>query len=409
MNNFGDLVRFEYKKIFMKRSIWIALFLYIFTIVVSCFGVLIGNEYRDGVPGRSNFESMKMDREYERALTGKEIYSDLIMETSKAYQKVPSEKSVQYTNTEEYQTYARPYSAIYGIIRPIYNKTVSSDFSYQDFQKITPDIAGALYDYRIEKIRDTVENYPVSEGLKEKIIALDDKVVKPFVFEYFGGYNRFIALIHTTGLISAFLVVFLVAPIFCGEYHGCDQLILSSKNGKDSLIKAKLLTGFSITAIFTLLGILLTYVLCMLIYGFDGKDAALQLKIPLSTLAITIGQLSIICAVCVFFACIVLEAITIFLSAKMKSSFIVITISGALIFIPTFINPPYNIRILHQLYLLLPSNMMLYVNMIDPIGFGYDVLGHIMHPYIIMPVFAIVVNMLLMPFSYKAFKYHQVE
>lgn len=409
MNNFGDLVKFEYKKIFMKWSTWIALVLYIFAIVLSCFGTLIGNEYVDGAPVRSHYEAMTMDRAYERALAGKEINSDLIMKASKAYQKVPAEKSVQYTNIEEYETYARPYSAIFGIIRPIYNKTVASDFGYQAFQKITPDIAVALYNYRIEKIRDTVENYPVREELKEKIIALDDKVVKPFVFEYFGGYDRFIVLMYSTGMFSAFLVVFLIAPIFCSEYHGSDQLLLSSKNGKHSLIKAKLFAGFSVTAIFTLLGILLTYMSCMLIYGFDGKNAALQLKIPLSTLAVTIGQLSIICIVCVLFACIVLGAITMFLSAKMKSSFIVSTISGALIFIPMFIKPSYNIRILHQLYLLLPSNMMLYANMVDPIGFGYDVLGHIMHPYIIMPIFAIVVSMLLMPFSYKTFKYHQVE
>jgi hypothetical protein len=214
---------------------------------------------------------------------------------------------------------------------------------------------------------------------------------------------------YTTGLISAFLVIFLIAPIFCGEYHRCDQLILSSKNGKHSLIKAKLFTGFSITSIFTLLGILLTYMPCMLTYGFDGKNAALQLKIPLSTLAITIGQLSIICVVCVFFACLLLGAITMFLSAKIKSSFIVITISGALIFIPMFIKASYNIRILHQIFLLLPSKMMQYTNMIDPIGFGYEVLGHIIHPYIIMPIFAIVVSVLLTPFSYIAFKYHQVE
>lgn len=407
MNNFGDLVKFEYKKIFIKRSTWIALVIFILSTVFSCFGIIIGNEYVDGVPVRSNYESMKIDREYERALTGKEINAELIMEASKAYQKVPAEQSVQYTNTQEYQTYARSYSSIYGIIRPIYNKTLASTFGYQELQKITPDMASSLYDYRIQKIKDTTENYPVSDNVKEKIMALDEQVVKPFVFEYFGGYDRFIVLMYTTGLISAFLVAFLIAPIFCGEYHGIDQMILSSKNGKNSLIKAKLFTGFSITTAIALVGTLLTYIPCMLMYGFDGASAALQLKIPLSTLPITIGQLSIICFICVFFACILLGAITMLLSAKIKSSFVVITISGALIFIPMFIKCSYNTIFLYKLYLLLPSNMMQYVNIIDPVG--YEIFGSVIHSYIVMPIFAIVVSILLMPFAYKIFKNHQVE
>lgn len=407
MNNFWDLFKFEYKKIFIKKSTWIALVLSIFVIVFSCFGLIIGSEYVDGSPVRSNYESMKMDREYERALTGKEINSNIIMEVSKAYQKIPSEQSVQYTNSPEYQLYARPYSAIYSIVRPIYNKTVVSDFGYQEFQKMTPDIASAFYDYRSQKVKDTTKNYPVSDEVKEKIIAFDEQIVKPFVFEYFGGYDRFLVLMYTTGIILAFLIAFLTAPIFCGEYYGSDQLILSSRNGKNTLIKAKLLTGFTITAVVAMIGTLLTYIPCMLIYGFDGVNAALQLKIPLCTLPLSVGQLSIICFFCVFLACILVSAITMFLSAKIKSSFVVITMSGALIFIPIFMKCSYNTLLLYKLYLLLPSNMMNYTNMIDPIG--YKIFGVVIQQYIAMPIFALLVSMILIPFTYQMFKNHQVE
>jgi hypothetical protein len=232
-------------------------------------------------------------------------------------------------------------------------------------------------------------------------------VTKPFVFEYFGGYDRFITLMYTTGLITAFLVAFLIAPIFCGEYSGSDQMILSSKNGKNSLIKAKLFTGFSLTTIISIVGTLLTYLPCMLIYGFDGRNAALQLKIPLCTLPLTIGWLSFISFVCVFFACILIGAITMLLSARIRSSFVVITISGSLIFIPMFIKCTYNFMPLYKLYLLLPSNMMIYTNMIDPTS--YEIFNLVIQPYVIMPMFAVFVSVILMPFTYQIFRNHQVE
>lgn len=407
MNNFWDLLSYEYKKIFIRKSTWIALLLFVFIIIFNCFGTIIGNEYENGVPVRSKYDSMNMDREYERALVGKEINADLIMEASRAYQKIPVEKSLQYTITPEYQKYARPYYPVYGLIRPIYNKTVVANFGYQELQTITFDIANSFYDYRSVKIKDTTENYPVSNKVKERILALDQRVKKPFVIEYFGGYDRFVVLMYTTGLICAFMLAFIIAPIFSGEYHGVDQLILSTKNGKKSLIRAKLLTGVSISISVIVIGTLLTYIPCMIVYGFDGANAALQLKVPLSTLPLTMGQLGIICFVCVSFACVLIGTITMVLSAKLQSSFIVITISGALIIIPLFIKCSYNNLLLYKLYLLIPTNMMEYMNMIQPLGYG--VFGYLIPPYIYMPMIALFVSAILMPFAYKVFENHQVE
>lgn len=247
----------------------------------------------------------------------------------------------------------------------------------------------------------------MSDKVKEKIIAFDEQVKKPFTFEYFEGYDRFIVQMFTTGLMVAFLAAFLIASIFCGEYRGSDQIILSSKNGKNSLIKAKLFTGFTITTAIVLAGTLLTYLLCMMIFGFDGFNAVLQLKIPLCTLPFTIGQLSVICFICVYFACILLCAITMFLSAKLKSSFVAITICGMTIFVPMFIKCSNHTGILYQLYLLLPSNMMKYNNMINPVG--YEIFGIVLQPYVVIPIFSILISIILMSFAYKIFQHHQVE
>lgn len=85
MDNFWDLVKFEYKKIWIKRSARIGLIIFVLIIIFSCFGTITGKEYVEGVPVRTHYDSMKMDRKFERALSGKEINLNLIMEASKAF------------------------------------------------------------------------------------------------------------------------------------------------------------------------------------------------------------------------------------------------------------------------------------------------------------------------------------
>ena len=49
-------------------------------------------------------------------LNGKEINQSLLEETIKAYGMIPA-TAEKYSSTEEYQTYARPYSAIFNFVR----------------------------------------------------------------------------------------------------------------------------------------------------------------------------------------------------------------------------------------------------------------------------------------------------
>ena len=405
MNNFWNLVGFEYKKIFMKKSVWFAIILSVITVVWSCFGLVLGQEYIDGKPVRSGYEGMLMDREFGRALSGRAIDGKLIMEASKAYQMLPTNEP-RYSITKEYQKYARPYSDIYGFVRTIYNKTIVSSFGHVELQNITEEQAASLYDIRKEKIKETTLSYELNERSKEKINTLDKKVKKPIIYEYMAGYDRYFSLLYTSGLIAAFLIAICIAPIFAGEYKGADQLILSSKNGKKSLIQAKIFAGATIAVFFTILLCLITYFACMFIYGFDGANGALQLKVPLSTLPLKVGEVAILFSICVLFACIFFSVITMLFSAKLRSSFGVIIVMSLILIVPMFVSVPVYFVTIYRMSMLLPSNMMEFWNIISPMF--YEIFGLSIEPYIFMPIFAALTSIIILPFAYKAFKNHQV-
>jgi hypothetical protein len=230
------------------------------------------------IANKSSYDNIKTDREYARALSGRELDKDLIMEASAAYAQIPS-KTGKYNVTEEYQLYARAYSSIHSMLT-IYD-TADHNFELFDMQNITEKQASLYYDVRRAKIKQYVNQLNLNDHSKLKLLKLDEKVQKPFLMDYIGGYEEFIFMMYTTGITSAFIIAICLAPIFSGEYtRNTYQIAISTKNGKRTLIFAKLLIGFLTAIILCMILTLITYLSSMLIYGFDGFAAQYQILFP---------------------------------------------------------------------------------------------------------------------------------
>lgn len=405
MSNFWNLVGFEYKKILCKKSVQIALLLAFLATVLGVGGTLLGSSYIDGKVSESNYDAMVRDRAYARALDGRILNEELIMEAVKAYAKIP--EANQYQSTQEYQKLARPYSGLYSIIRTIYN-TESQRFNMEDFQLLTEEQAGRFYATRRQKQVQLVGETGMSDKAKEKVLGLDAQIETPFTFSYTDGYTRFFVILYTTSLMSAFVMAVCIAPLFSGEYStGTDQLLLASRHGKNRLIKAKLFTGFSLAAAICLLLTAVTYIFSMCLFGFDGGSAPLQLYVPMSPYPLTMGQTALLLSICTFFAGILAAAITMLLSARLTSPFGVIILISLLLIVPLFINVSETYIWLYNLFHLLPTNMSSLPVATD--GIQYEFFGLVVRPYVFLPLFAAAVSVLLTPFAYRSFKNHQVQ
>ena len=404
MNGFWNLVSFEYKKILRKRSVQIALLLAVLVTAFSVVGTLLGSHYVDGKPYESNYDAMVKDRAYARNLSGRLLDKTLIMETVNAYAQIP--ESNKYQDTEEYLTIARAYGPVYGMVRSVLN-TDSKRFNMEDFQVLTDEQADAFYVTRHNQLEYVIAQTRMSEHAKQQVIDLDAQIKTPLTFSYTDGYTRFFVIVYTLGLIAAFVMAICVAPLFSGEYvSGADQLILSSKHGKNRLIAAKLFTGFSLAAVICLALTALSFGMSLAIFGADGGSAPLQLYLISSPYPLTMWQTALLLAVCTFFACMMTTAITMLLSAKLKTPFGVIILIGVLLIAPMLGSVSEQNIVLYKLYNLLPTQMADLWSVIGRIQ--YEFFGLVVRPYVFLPLFAVVVSVLLTPFAYRSFKNHQI-
>lgn len=247
----------------------------------------------------------------------------------------------------------------------------------------------------------------MSEHAKKEVLALDNQVQTPFTYSYIDGYTRFFTMMYITGLIAAIFTAICTAPLFSGEYAcRADQLILASKHGKGRLIGAKLFTGFTAASGLAITFTLISYLQCMLTFGFDGGNAPLQLYMPMCSYPLTLGQTALLLSASVLCACLFTAAVTMLLSARFRSPFPVIVLTGLLLLVPMFTNVTEANILLYNLVHLLPTNMLVFKNITSLIQ--YELLGLVVRPYVFLPLFGAAVSVLLTPLAYRSFRNHQI-
>lgn len=399
MSSFCELVRFEYKKILRKRSTVITLLLGILLTVISSVGTLVGNHYVEGKVFESNYDGMKKDREYRRKLSGREINSNLLSETIEAYSRIPPTDGI-YANTDEYQLYARPYSEIYYIIRRAYNIN-----DYKQMASITKESLNDFYTIRQSMVEKIIENTAMSAKEKTNSINLSREVKTPFIYSYTDGYKRFLTQMYVTAILICFICTICIAPLFAGEYSdGMDSLVFSSKYGKNKMICAKLVTGISFTILLSIVFTIVSYITVMVFFGWEGSSSPIQLFSPLSIVPFTMGQVAMLYFILVLFGNILSSTLTMVLSAKLKSPFIVLVIMTAITIIPGFVSVSEDVLWIYHLYNLIPINMFNIDNIISI--FSINFLGLTIRPYELIFSIAIVASIILLPFAYRSFKNH---
>ncbi|BAE84583.1 ABC transporter permease [Desulfitobacterium hafniense] len=404
MSGFWTLVGFEYKKILGKPRVQLTLLLAVLITAFSVGATLLGSYYLEGRPYETHYEAMVKDRDYARALSGRPLDKELIMATVRAYGQIPQADT--YQATEEYQTIARPYSSLYGIVRSVFN-TGSKRFNMEDFQALTPAQAEGFYTTRQERLEQMIRQTQMGEAAKTQVLNLSEQVKTPLTFAYTESYTRFFVLINTLGLTAGFVTAICLAPLFAGEYtSGAAQLILSSKRGKNKLIAAKLLTGFSLAALISLVLSALTFLLSRLIFGGEGAGAPLQLYLIFSPYPLTMGHTALLLALAAFLACLMTAALTMVLSARLHSPFAVIILISALLIAPMLGSVSEHNLLLYRLYHLFPTQMTALWSVMDPIQ--YELPGLVVKPYVFLPLFAAAVSALLTPLAYRSFKHHQI-
>lgn len=352
MNNFGVLYRYEIKKLIRRKIVWIAGAIILALSLLSISADVTGKYYVDGVVYDTHYHMMKTDREYERRISGREINQELMEEMQAAYRKVPTD-ALRYSLTDEYQTYARPYSQIYQIVRKV--------MGFSDLEDICAwkvDEA-AFYDAFSENNEAAYISGFLSEGEKAYWTKKEEALEKPFVFGYADGYWKLISAAHTISVMMLLFCTICLSDIFTREHTlRTDQLLLSSRFGKRQAYLAKAAAGMSFVLISTFVMTMIMIVTSLGIYGTDGFSVMIQIAVAGYPLQLKAGIVVIMMYALMILASLLTSAFVIMLSEFFRSSTATLAAVSGISLLPLFVRVPSQLRVLAQIWGYLPGGLL---------------------------------------------------
>ncbi len=358
MKNLKTLYRFEMKKIFGRKIVWITVGIMLLLTASTVCSQLLGTYYIDGKKVDSNYAIFQKSRAYEKTLSGRPVDQSLLEETWDAYGKIPS-ASEHYAGTKEYWTYAFPYSAIFGFAANACDMDPAEALNWEPSE-------AELYEGRTEMLEDLWDGAYLTEGEKEYWRQQELSVKTPFVYAYKEGWWMLLDGLYTIGIITLLTIAVCLSSVFPVERaRKTDQLIFCSCYGKRTLYLAKILAGISFAVGIALLYTAAAMVLALAVYGCDGFGAAFQLIYPDYSGSISVGQAVLISYGLLLAAAVLAGAFVMVLSEILKNAVGTLAVISGVIILAMFVNLPVHLRVLVQIWNYLPSVFLSLWNIFD--------------------------------------------
>lgn len=256
---------------------------------------------------------------------------------------------------------------------------------------------------KIEKILND-SSKELSEAEKDYWRNLNSKVEEPFQYGYYEGWEVIISAFELL-MFAVLAVCIVIAPVFSGEYQaGTDTVLLSGKYGKTKLTTAKNLAALFFGVLAFTLHVLLAFGLPLAAFGTDGWNLPLQINgttvpYPLTFLEGTLINLGVI-----YLVLLAMIGVTLFLSARMKSPYLVLTVVVPVLFVPMFLSPNGTSGIYNLLVFLTP-----YQSLVPNFGsyLSYQFGPVVLDAFAVRTVLYAVLALILLPLAGRGFRRHQ--
>ena len=256
---------------------------------------------------------------------------------------------------------------------------------------------------KIEKILND-SSKELSEAEKDYWRNLNSKVEEPFQYGYYEGWEVIISAFELL-MFAVLAVCIVIAPVFSGEYQaGTDAVLLSGKYGKTKLTTAKILAALFFGVLAFTLHVLLAFGLPLAAFGTDGWNLPLQINgttvpYPLTFLEGTLINLGVI-----YLVLLAMIGVTLFLSARMKSPYLVLTVVVPVLFVPMFLSPNGTSGIYNLLVFLTP-----YQSLVPNFGsyLSYQFGPVVLDAFAVRTVLYAGLALILLPLAGRGFRRHQ--
>lgn len=345
MGQFRTLFFYEMKKIAQRKNTWITFGALLVLFLGLIAGRQVGSTYINGEFLETKKEGFAIDRENGLKFSGRKLDDKLITEVKNAYALMAG-KDTAYLLMEEYRKNVRPYSGIDNIISA-YSEPASA--SEENF-----------YAAREAVLKGSQDDYKLSEAEKEYWQGKEEKVEKPFTYQYADAYSYLDSMngIYLVLLMVSFMLAICMSNVFTEE-HGrkTDQLILCTRLGRKQTYFAKIFAGSVFSFVTGLLFLAIVTVGAFISFGTEGFSAALQLMYGNYSYPMTLGQVFLVMAGIHLLACILTGVFAMVLSEITKSSIGTMATVVAILFLARLIPVPPDWR-LSQAVNFFPINIL---------------------------------------------------
>lgn len=381
------LISFELKKIIRKRStVLIILTGLVLNLSTSIFGAMTETSYITETEKIKGFQAIENENNIQGQFSG-----------------YLTDEYIKQVNLEANQNNPK----YWGILATIGVQESFIPGIISDLNGVNID---GIYD-RILKGPSTDKPRPAGTSNEvDTLLKMYESVQFPFYYDYYHGWEKMSTSFSIlVAMVVSAIIVICLSPVFSEEYsHKTDAIILTTKYGKNKVIIAKLISSFLFTLSVFLLFAALNFAQYATIYGLDGFNANIQIHgwYYQSPYNITFLDLNLFSMGLSLIGLLFIAAITLFISSKVKSPFITVILSASVLYIPNIdlSEISYTVNIILALF---PINMMNSAEHFE-LGVFYNLFGTLLLQPIMMIFTAAMISILLITFTYKSFKNHQV-
>lgn len=348
----GILLKFEIKKIVMKKSTIVA-FVLLFGIQVflSMTGSL-GSTYKNDMFVETHAERNRIDREHGIALSGRAIDDVLLSEMQEAYAGFDW-NNPDYWWTDEYNQGVRRYTDLEYRLK-LWGMGTGYPFDNME--------AEVLYDLRRNQRDSMWEAYELSDKEKTYWQEKDAEVEIPFVYEYASGYDSLTGMqgMYMTCMLMTFFIGISMVTVFAEEHtRKTDQLILCARYGKSKAYFAKILAGSLVVFGGNMLFAGVLIVGRFFSFGTEGFGAAIQSVVaPWYSYPLTMGQALLLMTGILLLSGVLVAVFAMLLAEVLGNSVGAMAVVVGLLFAARLVPIPPSFGVLSQAWNYMPINML---------------------------------------------------
>lgn len=294
-------------------------------------------------------------------------------------------------------------------------KTIASTYAapgvtawYSSLPELNITNGANFYQTREAKIATLLNDSSrgLSDEQKEYWQNINSQVETPFQYGYYEGWLTINTCFEL--LMFAILAVCIVlAPVFSGEYQaGTDAVILAGKYGKTKLTTAKIIASYLFGLFAFTIHILVAFGLPLVAFGVDGWNLPMQIAGTSIPYPFTFLQGILVNLGVIYFVLFAIIGLTLLLSSKMRSPYLVLIVLVPVLFIPMFLSAngttgAYNLTLFLFPYYAVQPQFGSYIS--------YQLGSLVLDAFSTRTILYAVLTVCMLPLAKRGFKKHQVS